>query len=157
MPITLAQKNGSSPLTTEMSQEIVTDVMKALSLGHDRETCIRMLRDTHGGTIARSTAFVYSVISTVFHFDVDWTARVVAKTKLAINLTLQQVEDMYDEAEDGREKVEALKLKLKALGQLRDLAPRQVELQSVELQAAEVKRKLFEVHGIDPELIEADD
>jgi len=136
---------------------MVKDVMKALALGHDRQACILMLRDAYGGTIARATSYVDSVIATVFHFDTDWTARVVAQTRLAINLTLQQVEDMYEEAEDGRERVEALKLKLKALGQLRDLAPRQVELQSVELQAAEVRRKLFEVHNIDPDLIEADE
>ena len=157
MSVKLAQKNGKGEMTTELSQEIIRDVSKALAVGHDRATCIEMVRSTHGGTIAKATAYVDSVIANVFHFDANWTAQVVAQTKLALNLTLQQIETMHDDAEDGRERVEALKLKLKALNQLRDLAPRQIEVQSLELQAEEVKRKLFDIHGIDADTIDAED
>jgi hypothetical protein len=56
---------------------------------------------------------------------------------------------MYEAAEDSRDQAQALVLKLKALGQLRDLAPKQVQLQTIQMQEEEVKRTLFDIHGIE--------
>jgi hypothetical protein len=83
----------------------------------------------------------------------EYATEIISQARLALNLTLRQAEELFESAENSKEQASALLIKLKTLQQMRNLAPQMVQVQSLQMQEEEVKRTLFDVHGIDPETV----
>lgn len=131
------------------SQETVAFINKHLAQGYDKAQITSLARQEFGLTNKQAGTYVDAVIEVAYCFSPDYAAEVIAQARLAINQTLRQIEAMYEDADKPRDQAQALVLKLKALQQLRDLAPKQVQLQTIQMQEEEVKRTLFEIHGIE--------
>lgn len=133
----------------DKNQETVAFINKHLAQGYDKAQIASLTRKQFGLTNKEAGTYVDAVIEVAYCFNPNYAAEVIAQARLAINQTLRQIEMMYEAAEDSRDQAQALVLKLKALGQLRDLAPKQVQLQTIQMQEEEVKRTLFDIHGIE--------
>jgi hypothetical protein len=139
------------------SQEIVLAINKKLCLGFSKEQIVAQTRKEFKITNEKALSYVEATIAVAYNFDPDYTLQIIGQARLAINGTLQQIEEMLEATDDPRERSQLLIIKLKALSQLRDLAPKQIQIASIELQEEEIKRTLFDIHDIDvdEDLIEA--
>jgi len=86
----------------------------------------------------------------------DFAIEVVGQVRLGLATTMLSIEELYESAENKHEQAQALALKLKALAQLRDLVPRQIQMDH-KVQEDDARRILFEVHGLnDKKIIESE-
>jgi len=103
-----------------------------------------------------ASRLVYTTTQTFAVLDPDWAAEVMVSVRMGLANTMRSINEMYEAAVlsgNTNDQRDALVLRLRCLSQLRDLAPRQMEVAAHIRDEAEAKRLLFEVHGIDPDTV----
>jgi len=132
-------------------------ILRRMQEGATRDTIIRDIQQEFGLSHYKAHTLVETTQQTALAIDPSWAAEVMVSVRMGLSSVLRSVGEMYDEAVlkgDVAGQRDALVLKLRALNQLRDLAPRQMEIAAHVRDETEAKRLLFEVHGIsDPEVI----
>lgn len=137
----------------EENENIITKVNKLLSQGYSKPQITGMLKKEHNLSNKDAGKYVDAVTVVAFTLNPEYATEIISQARLALNLTLRQAEELFESAENSKEQASALLIKLKTLQQMRNLAPQMVQVQSLQMQEEEVKRTLFDVHGIDPETV----
>lgn len=132
-------------------------IFKRFSQGFTKSQIIQEITQTTSIGPAKATELVETSKQALVAMSPEFALEVVSQVRLGLAHTMKTIEDLYENAETKGEQREALQLKLKALSQLRDLAPRQVQMDHYVQEESEAKRILFEVHGLDVDIIEGDD
>ena len=133
------------------SETIVDSIQEMLAQGYDRHQITAGIKKKHDLTNKLASQYVHATIVVAHTFNPDYALEIMSQARLALNMTLRQAEQMYKQADDSRDQAQALMIKLKALNQLRDLVPKQIQLTHVDQSAEDTKRQLIEVYGIDVE------
>ena len=103
-----------------------------------------------------ASRLVYTTMQTFAVFDPDWASEVMVAVRMGLSNTMRSINEMYEAAVlsgNTNDQRDALVLRLRCLNQLRDLAPRQMEVAAHIRDEQEARRLLFEVHGIDPDTV----
>jgi len=140
-------------IQTDAYQDAIELIFKRFSQGFTKNQIIQEITQTTSIGPSKATELVETAKQALVTITPEFSAEVVSQVRLGLAHTMKTIEDLYDNAETKREQQEALSLKLKALSQLRDLAPRQVQMDHFVQSEDETRRILFEVHGIDPDTI----
>lgn len=129
-------------------------IENALTNGCTKEQCVSQISRKYNVPTEVSFNIVEATFATLMNISPTWTMEVFVACRMAYGKTLKQIDELYEQAEDLHEQAQLLSLRLKALAQLRDLAPRQVELNDISKQEDDTKKILFDIHGItDPSTI----
>ena len=143
---------------TDAYQDAIELIFKRFSQGFTKNQIIQEITQTTDIGPTKTTELVETAKMALVTMSPEFAMEVVSQVRLGLAHTMKTIEDLYEAAETKREQQEALSLKLKALSQLRDLAPRQVQMDHFVQTEDETRRILFEVHGIDPNtVIDGDD
>ena len=143
---------------TDAYQDAIELIFKRFSQGFTKNQIIQEITQTTDIGPTKTTELVETAKVALVTMSPEFAMEVVSQVRLGLAHTMKTIEDLYEAAETKKEQQEALSLKLKALSQLRDLAPRQVQMDHFVQSEDETRRILFEVHGIDPNtIIEGDE
>jgi len=143
---------------TDAYQDAIELIFKRFSQGFTKNQIIQEITQTTDIGPTKTTELVETAKVALVTMSPEFAMEVVSQVRLGLAHTMKTIEDLYEAAETKREQQEALSLKLKALSQLRDLAPHQVQMDHFVQSEDETRRILFEVHGIDPNtVIDGDD
>lgn len=143
---------------TDAYQDAIELIFKRFSQGFTKNQIIQEITQTTDIGPTKTTELVETAKVALVTMSPEFAMEVVSQVRLGLAHTMKTIEDLYEAAETKKEQQEALSLKLKALSQLRDLAPRQVQMDHFVQSEDETRRILFEVHGIDPNtVIDGDD
>jgi hypothetical protein len=138
---------------TDAYQDAIELIFKRFSQGFTKNQIIQEIIQTTDIGPSKTTELVETAKVALVTMSPEFAMEVVSQVRLGLANTMKTIEDLYEAAETKREQQEALSLKLKALSQLRDLAPRQVQMDHFVQTEDETRRILFEVHGIDPNTV----
>jgi hypothetical protein len=133
----------------EKNENVILKISKLLSQGYSKPQITGMLKKDCNITSKDASKYIDAVSVVAFELNPQFATEIVQQARLAINLTIRQAEMMFEVAQDSKEQASALLIKLKALAQLRDLAPKQIQMQSIQMEEAETRRILFDSHGIE--------
>ena len=144
--ITKFQKKYSSAISL---------IFKRFSQGFTQVQIIEELVRSDVLTRAKAVELVEASKFALVNISPDFAIEVVGQVRLGLATTMLSIEELYESAENKHEQAQALALKLKALAQLRDLVPRQIQMDH-KVQEDDARRILFEVHGLDKKIIDGE-
>lgn len=131
-------------------------VLRRMQEGATRDSIVRDIQQEFGLSHYKAHTLLEATMQTALAVDTDWATEVMVSVRMGLSNVLRSVGDMYDDAVargDMAAQRDALVLKLRALNQLRDLAPRQMQVAAHVKDETEARRLLFDIHGIDPDTI----
>lgn len=140
----------------ERDRERTSLIVKRLSEGATRHQIEEELVRDLNMLRKDASRMTYTTMQTFAVLDPDWATEVMVGVRMGLAQTMRSINEMYEAAlaaGNMNDQRDALVLRLRCLNQMRDLAPRQMEVAAHIRDEAEAKRLLFEVHGIDPDSV----
>jgi len=131
-------------------------ILRRMQEGATKATIVRDVQQEFGLSHYKAHALLEATMQTAMAVDPNWATEVMISVRMGLSNVLRSVGEMYDDAVargDIAGQRDALVLKLRALNQLRDLAPRQMEIAAHVRDETEARRLLFDIHGVDPDTV----
>lgn len=129
------------------------EIMTVLGNGYSKDEAVSWAVNNTDLSVYQAKCVVSAVWENLVSHSGDEAIDVYRTIKVGLMNVLKTASHMYETATTRSDESDALKIKLRALAQMRDLLPRQIQIENLNEETDNTRRLLFEVHGIDPDTV----
>lgn len=152
----LNKRTGNSMYKIAEQNQVPEHVEKARELlcnGFSKDEVVSWFINNKNLSPYQAKTITSSVLDAVVSTSGDEAFELYRTIKMSLMGLLKTSSEMYNSAESDYDRADALKIKLKVLAQMRDLLPRQVQLENLNEETDNTRKLLFDIHGIDPDKV----